>query len=90
MLHDGAVNRPTQICVLVSDDPSFVSYAVVDVLGETLRHGRSAHKPRNYNAYLQPALAQELVTRAEGHLYNRPQLGQLLRRVVLDVRDALP
>ena len=32
MLHDGAINRPTQICVLVSDDPSFVSYAVVDVL----------------------------------------------------------
>ena len=51
---------------------------------------RALRANKQHRAYLQPALTEELITRAERHMDDRPRFGQLLRGVVLDIRDTLP
>ncbi len=49
----------------------------------------SERKTECLSAHLEAALAKELVPCAEGHLDDAGELRHLLRRVVLDVGDAL-
>lgn len=84
MLYNRAVDGTTKVGVLVSNDPSLITYAIKYILHRTSHIAVSCGIERS-DTCLQATLSEKLISCPEGHLYYRSKLGIFACNVILNV-----